>query len=56
MSKAGERILRSVEAAIAYARGEATEGFIVHQSGNRAMKQQPAPAPDAVTDASPQPE
>ncbi len=56
MSKAGERILRSVEAAIAYARGEATEGFIVHWPGDKAMKQQPAPTPDAVTNASPQPE
>ncbi len=55
MSKAGERILRSIEAAIAYAHGEATEGFIVHHPGDRAMKQQPAPTPDAVTDASPQP-
>jgi len=30
MSKAGERILRSVRSARAYARGEVTEGFIVH--------------------------
>ncbi len=55
MSKAGERILRSVEAATAYARGEAMEGFIVHRPGDKAMKQ-PTPTPDAVTDANPQPE
>lgn len=30
MSKAGERILRSVAQARAFARGEATEGFVVH--------------------------
>jgi len=30
MSKAGERILRSVEQARAFARGEVTEGFVVH--------------------------
>lgn len=30
MSKAGSRILRSVRDARAYARGEATEGFIAH--------------------------
>ena len=30
MSKAGERILRSIEQARAFARGETTEGFIVH--------------------------
>lgn len=32
MSKAGSRILRSVDAAIAYASGEVTEGFVVHTS------------------------
>ncbi len=56
MSKAGERILRSVEAACAYARGEATKGFVIHQTGSSATKQQPAPTPDAVTDDCPQPE
>ena len=30
MSKAGTRILRSVRAARAYARGEAADGFVVH--------------------------
>jgi putative transcriptional regulator len=30
MSKAGDRILRSIEQARAFARGETTEGFIVH--------------------------
>ncbi len=30
MSNAGNRILRSVERARAYARGEATEGFVAH--------------------------
>jgi putative transcriptional regulator len=30
MSNAGSRILRSVERARAYARGEATEGFVAH--------------------------
>ena len=30
MSKAGERILRSIEQARAFAHGETTEGFIVH--------------------------
>ena len=30
MSKAGSRILRSIEQARAFARGETTEGFIVH--------------------------
>jgi putative transcriptional regulator len=30
MSRAGERLLRSVRQARAYARGETTEGFIVH--------------------------
>jgi len=30
MSKAGNRILQSVRGARAYARGETTEGFIVH--------------------------
>jgi putative transcriptional regulator len=30
MSKAGSRILRSVREARAYARGEITEGFVVH--------------------------
>lgn len=30
MSKAGNRILHSVQRARAYARGEATEGFVVH--------------------------
>jgi len=30
MSRAGKRILRSVRKARAYARGEASEGFVVH--------------------------
>ena len=30
MSNAGSRILRSVRSARAYARGEATEGFVAH--------------------------
>jgi putative transcriptional regulator len=30
MSRAGDRILRSVRQARAFARGEATEGFVVH--------------------------
>lgn len=30
MSSAGSRILRSVQAARAYARGETAEGFVVH--------------------------
>ena len=30
MSKAGKRILESVEQAIAFAGGEVTEGFVVH--------------------------
>ena len=30
MSRAGDRILRSVRNARAYARGEATEGFVAH--------------------------
>lgn len=30
MSKAGERLLRSVRNARAYARGEATDGFVAH--------------------------
>jgi putative transcriptional regulator len=30
VSKAGERILRSIKQARAYARGEAVEGFVVH--------------------------
>ena len=30
MSKAGERILASAREALAYARGETTEGFVVH--------------------------
>ncbi|PPQ28712.1 helix-turn-helix domain-containing protein [Rhodopila globiformis] len=30
MSEAGSRILRSVERARAYARGEATDGFVAH--------------------------
>lgn len=30
MSKAGERILRSIKQARAYARGEAVEDFVVH--------------------------
>ena len=30
MSRAGERILRSANQALAFARGETTEGFVVH--------------------------
>ena len=30
MSKAGSRILRSAHQALAYARGETTEGFVAH--------------------------
>lgn len=30
MSKAGQRILRSARKALAYARGEETEGFVAH--------------------------
>jgi hypothetical protein len=30
MTKAGERILKSIRQARAYARGEATEGFVAH--------------------------
>jgi len=32
MSNAGSRLLRSVRGARAYARGEATEGFVIHAS------------------------
>jgi hypothetical protein len=33
MSKTGERILRGAREARAYARGEITEGFVVHVPG-----------------------
>jgi putative transcriptional regulator len=34
MSRAGSRLLRSAERARAYARGEATEGFVAHVPAN----------------------
>ena len=38
MSRAGNRILRSVRQARAYARGETTEGFVVHVPENVDVK------------------
>ena len=38
MSKAGSRILRSVERARAYARGEMTKGFVAHVPGSVDVK------------------
>ena len=38
MSRAGKRILRSVRQARAYARGETTEGFVVHVPENVDVK------------------
>lgn len=38
MSSAGDRILRSVRTAQAFARGETTEGFVVHTPENVDVK------------------
>lgn len=43
MSNAGSRILRSVQAARAYARGEVTQGFAVHVPEREAARLSPKP-------------
>lgn len=43
MPNAGSRILRSVQAARAYARGEVTEGFVVHVPESEAASPSPEP-------------
>lgn len=38
MSKAGKRLIKAAQNMIAYARGEATEGFVVHAPENVDVK------------------